>query len=543
MLPIKGLLSLLTLSRRDITTVIIFAVAIGMLSLVVPIAAQGLVTIVSFGALRQPLVVLAIVVFVLLGFSGVLRVLQHVLLETVQQRLFASIALKLANRLPKIDMATLDENHGSEVLNKFFDVMTIQKTMSDILLSVSAFALQALLGMLLLALYHPALLAFDIVFIFILLLVILVPYQKGVKTACIESDAKYAVVDWLEELARVPLLFHFQNHAAFGFEKADQMVVKYIKARQAHYKVILQHMVGAYGLQALASTALFVIGGLLVLKNQMTLGQLVAAEIVITTLGASAAKMPRYLEKFYDLRAAAEKVNSLLKLPTERFLEVSHPLLSYMGPFSEPPSIKVKNLVFLDGDNNKNKINFTIEKGSSLAVSLLDQNGRDFFVDTLVGLRPPHSGEIQYNKISLQNYPLDDFRKKISLIRHAECFDGTILENIMIGNPSTSLEDIINLLNEFSIGEFISSLPEGLNFPLYGSCRPFSYAQLMKLAFIREIVNKPYFLVVDEALDIFPLNQVNMILEIMRKYCGQFTLLVKTRRTDILDLFDNRINL
>lgn len=543
MLPIKDLFSLLTLTRRDITTVAIFAVAIGMLSLVVPIAAQGLVTIVSFGSLRQPLFVLAIVVFVLLVFSGIARVLQNILVEIIQQRLFASVAFKIADRLPRIDMAVLDNRHGTELLNNFFDVMTLQKTLAAILINVSAFLLQALLGMLLLAMYHPALIAFDVVFIAILAMIIIIPYSRGLETALNESNMKYKVVGWLEEMARVPLLFHFQNHGEFGVEKADDIISKYLKARQAHFKILIQHMIGAYGLQTLASTSLFVIGGLLVLKNQMTLGQLVAAEIVITSLGSNAANIARYLEKIYDLKAAAEKVNVLMMFPTEHGKSEAYPIHSHLTSFKEPPIVAVKALMLPGQSGGDNKISFTIHPGAAVAVVLDRKIGRSLLLDSILGLRSDYSGEILFNNIPLNNYPLTEFRKKISYIRDADCFDGTILENIMVGNHGATLEKIMALVDAFGISGIISSLPQGLQYPLTGTCRPFTQAQLRKLVFIREILNQPFLMAIDEAFDLFSLEEVKTILHAVHQHCTQLTMIVTTRREDVAQIFDQRIDL
>lgn len=543
MLLIKDLFSLLTLTRRDITTVTIFAVAIGLLSLVVPIAAQGLVTIVSFGSLRQPLFVLGIVVFVLLVFSSIFRLLQNIMVETIQQRLFASIAFKTASRLPRIDLDALDSYHGTELLNKFFDVMTLQKTLAAILITVSAFLLQALLGMLLLAMYHPVLIAFDAAFIAILAMIIIIPYSKGIETALQESNVKYELAGWLEEIARVPLLFHFQNHGAFGVEKADDIISKYLKARQAHFKVLIQHMVGAYGLQTLASTSLLVIGGLLVLKNQMTLGQLVAAEIVTTSLGANAANIALYLEKIYDLRAAAEKVNELLIFPTEHRKDESYPIHSHLGSFKEPPILVVKGLVLpCDVEGNK-KISFTIPAGSSAALMLDRAIGRSLVLDSILGLRADNSGEILFNNISLSNYPLTEFRKKISYIRDADCFDGTILENIIVGKSDVNLEKIMELLNRFAMSKIVSSLPQGLQYPLTGSCRPFTQLQLRKLVFIREILNHPFLMAIDEAFDLLSLDEIQVVISEIQNNCPKLTMVVTTRREDVAQLFDQRIDL
>ncbi len=542
MLSHKQLLSLLTLNRRDIITIIIFAMTYGLLSLVVPIAAQGVVTIVSFGTVRQPLFVLVIVVFVLLTFSSVTRLLQNILIETIQQRIFASSALKIASRLPQIKLVTLDDNHGSEILNKYFDIMTIQKTLSSLIPALSGFILQASVGMILFALYHPVLIVYDLIFIISVSLIIFLPYQSGLDSAITESNAKYDVAAWLEEMARVAPLFHFHENGRFGFDRADDMVVTYLKARKSHFQSILKHMVSAYGLQILVSSSLFLIGGLLVLNNQMTLGQLVAAEIIATALGASAAKIPNYMEKYYDLRAAAEKVHKLITIPVDESDETTHLLITRASELVTPPTLEVKKLL-LPNLSYDNEISFNVVADSSAVVLMNEQMSKNILADCLLGLREAISGEIIYNDIPVMNYHQNKFRKKVSLIRNLDYFDGTLLDNITMGDASISIDEVTNILRDFTLLETIQLLPDKLNYVLSGSTHPFSNSQFIKLQFIREILTKPMLMVIDEALDSLTKSQAEIIISEIKKHCRSLTLIVLTRKKTIANLFDNRIEI
>ena len=91
---------------------------------------------------------------------------------------------------------------------------------------------------------------------------------------------KYQLVEWLEEIARHPLLFKGPGGAAFALARADDLVRGYLDARREHFRILMRQIVGLLALEVAAGTALLGVGGWLVLNQQLTLGQLVAAEIM-----------------------------------------------------------------------------------------------------------------------------------------------------------------------------------------------------------------------------------------------------------------------
>lgn len=540
-MELRKFLDIVSISRNEIYIIIFYSFAIGLLSLALPIAAQGLVTIVSFGAIRQPLFVLTFAVLILLISSGVFRLLQSILIEVFQQRLFAVSALKIAERLPKLQLKILTDYHGTELLNRFFDVITIQKNLSDILLNFTGIVLQSILGMLLLAVYHPALLVFDIIYILLLSVVIIFPFKLALASACQESNAKYDVVAWLEEMVRVPYVFHFQGNATFGIEKADQITSEYIRARQNHYKYIFQHLTGTYVIQAIGLTSLLLVGGLLVLNNQMTLGQLVAAEIIVSSIGSSTIKMGIFLEKIYDLLAATEKVHTLLTLPTEIDSKHEYKSVAIRSSFESAPSLEVSNLVITDTNNQTQRLNFSVKSLESIAFVGYKPGGKSKLIQCLIGLHEPVTGEIYYNNIPLKYYSLKAFRKNVSYIHEIEMFDGTILENILVGRSNIPLDNIIKLINLLHLDVAINKLDDKLDSHIGCFHQPLSSVERMKIMFIRAFISQPYLLVIDGALDIFSQEDLEVVLQLLNQPDKPWTLLVTTRRQDVAKYFERRI--
>ncbi len=316
--PTQRLFLLLRGEARDLWVVLTYAVGVGLLSLVVPIATASLVNTVSFGTVVQPLVVLTFLVLVGLSFEGLMRALQFWVVEVLQRRIFVKVALDLARRLPRVHATAFDRASGPELVNRFFEVLTVQKTAATLLLDGLAVLLQALIGTLLLAFYHPILLAFDAVLV-AGMFVILVPLGRGaIDTSVQESKAKYAVAAWLEEIARLTHAFRGGAPADFAERRVDQLSQRYLSARAAHFAIVFRQHVGSLTFKAVLSAALLGVGGWLVIQRGLTIGQLAAAELVVTAVVAGMAKFAKQLESWYDLVTAADKLGHLTDLPLER---------------------------------------------------------------------------------------------------------------------------------------------------------------------------------------------------------------------------------
>jgi len=281
--PLRRLIELMRADHADLWLVLGLALGSGLLALASPVAVQALVNTVAMGGMGQPLLVLSIILFFFLAFAGGVHVLESYLVEIVQRRIFVRLAADLAYRLPRVHSDAYKHHHGAELLNRFFDVLTVQKAGSSLLLDGLSTAVQAGVGLVMLAFYHPFLLAFDIVLLLSIGFIIFVLGRGGVATAIQESISKYALVAWLEVVAGNMQTFKSSGGPQLAAQRTDALALAYLDAKRNHYRVLLRQIIGSVALYAIASTALLAIGGYLVIDGHLSLGQLVAAELIVSS--------------------------------------------------------------------------------------------------------------------------------------------------------------------------------------------------------------------------------------------------------------------
>ncbi len=492
----QRLRALMRLERRDIAVVTVYAVVIGGLSVATPIAVQALVNTVAFGTVLQPLFVLSVLLLAVLAFGATLRSLQAVVVEILQQRLFARTVTDLARRLPGISVATHRKYHAPELVNRFFDVPTLQKAATTLLLDGLGLALTAIVGLLLLAFYHPFLLIFDLVLLGSLTIVIFLLGRGATSTAMDESDAKYQVAGWLEELARHPTLFKSFDASHFAVTKAEVLARDYIRARNKHFGAVFQQLVGGLSVQAIASVALLSVGGWLVITRQLTLGQLVAAELIVAVIGSSFSKVGKQAETVYDTLASLEKLGKLVDLPLER--------LGGEEPVGDACATLRLRKVRAPGDGMQVSLDtgdVTIHPGEKIAITGDTGSGKSLLLDAVFGLIEPTEGTIELDGVDLRQLHLGRLREHIGLVRDPELIEGTVLENIRLDNPSLGVEEIARVLAKVELDEVIAALPAGLDTKLVPGGAPLSRSQARRLALARIMCGDPRLLLLDGSLD------------------------------------------
>ncbi|MDA8793697.1 ABC transporter transmembrane domain-containing protein, partial [Bacteriovoracaceae bacterium] len=292
-------------------TSVVYGIGVSILSLAIPISVQALVNTVSFGVLTQPIIILSFILLGLLILSGVLNAFQVYVIELFQRhfytRVSTDITLKLLYSTPK----ELSKKNGVDLVNRYFDVMTVQKKIAILLTGGITIVLQTIVGLLLLAFYHPYFLIFDIIFIIMLWPVWSIYSKKAIIAATEESKSKYEMATWLEEIARINHFFKNTETKSFAIQRADQNIKSYLINRKKHFYYLFSQNVLLLIIYAVMSSFILGLGGLLVIKEELTVGQLVAAELIVTVILGSFSKFGKYLESIYDLIAATEKISSL----------------------------------------------------------------------------------------------------------------------------------------------------------------------------------------------------------------------------------------
>ena len=521
----------------DIWVVLVFSLISGILSLATPMAVQVMVSFVAFGRFLQPVVVLSLMLLALMVFWAMLRLWETYVAEVLQRRLFARVVHDLSHRLPRLRYDALDGRYGPELANRFFDVVTLQKVTIQLLLDAVDLVMVGVIGMVVLAVYHPYLLGFDVILLILIGLLVFVLGKGGARTSIEESKYKYSTAAWLEEVARCPLTFKLDNAAEFAEERAEHLVSGYLEHRSRHFRVLFRQIAFALGMHAASGSVLLGIGGWLVINGQLTLGQLVAAEMIVAIIVRAFTKIGKHLEAFYDLMAGMDKLGVLLDLPLER----QQGLMRL--PETEPARLSLRKVdCRVGGRPVLHGVSFEVEPGERIALVGSSGSGKSVLADVLYGLREPESGQVLLDNHELLEVRPDVWRRHVMLLRPGELFHATITENVHLDHPDLDQRLVREACERLGLLD-PDSLPEGLETVVGPTGAPLTGSRQRLLILARAIVHQPRLLLVDELLDALSGDELERAMEVLFESSAPWTLIVISARPEIVQRCDRIVSL
>lgn len=529
--PLTRLRALLVGERRTLWVAVVYSILIGLLTLVLPIAVQSMVNTLAFGNAVQPLVVLTFFVFVALVLAMGMNTARAKVVEIIQRSIFARVATDVTWRLLHVRASAFDKHHGPELVNRFFDTVTLQKSASLLLIDGLSIAMQTVVSMLLLAVYHPWLLAYDVLLIGAMTIIIFLLGRGAIRTSIKESKAKYALEAWLEQLAAKLVTFKSDGGHGYAVQRSHALLEEYLHYRDAHFTILLRQIVGSFALQALASASLLGIGGWLVIERQLTLGQLVAAEIIVAGMMSAFTKFGKQLEVFYDLCAAIDKLGGLVDLPLERAAGHAEPAPA--GPLA----VDVRDLAYTMPGEQQPVVSvaaWSVAAGDRVGITGPSGSGKSTLADILFGLRTPGSGSWLLGGVDSRAIPLRVLRQRVALVRSVELFAGTILENVTLGREHITYEAVTDALRRVSLLDDLLALPGGLNTELHPQGRPLSHRQACRLMVARAIVDSPGLLMLDGVLDQLDVDEQARLAAELFAPGAPWTLICISERSDVL---------
>jgi ABC-type bacteriocin/lantibiotic exporter with double-glycine peptidase domain len=523
--------------KSDLWTILVFSVVVGILTLTTPIAVEALVNTVAFGRFVQPVVILSLIVLVFLAFSSALSTVTIYVAEIIQRRLFVRVAEDIAYRIPRVEQTGVDGQHVPELLNRFFDVVTVQKSLTKLLLDGIAIVLQTVIGMAVLAFYHPFLLGFDIVLLMLIAFTLFVLGRGAVNTAIGESIAKYNVAAWLQELGRHPHAFKLHQGATLANDRADQLVINWLDARRVHFRVVMRQVIFAFIIYCVATTTLLGLGGWLVIAGQLSLGQLVAAELIVILIVRSFTKLGKHMESIYDMLAAVDKLGVVLDLPVE-----SHDRFTEVDPNSAP-DLHFDHVGLTVGHRNVfHDFELHIPAGKSIGFIGLSDAGKSYLMELCCGIRHPEHGHILWNGVDLREIRVDSLRAAIGVAGEPQIFEGTVDENIRLNRSNLESSWLRKMIPAIGLGDVISQLPLGIHTSVQTHGFPLSINQARLVTLARALASRPALLIIDGLLDHLPVERAQEILSFIDQALTS-TVIVLTVRPEIAQLCQQQPNL
>jgi len=527
--PLNRLTNLLKLDRKDILQVFFYAIFAGLVSLSLPLGIQAIINLIQSGRVSVSWIVLVVIVIIGVALVGILSIMQLRITENLQQKIFVRSSFEFSYRLPKIKFEEYYNQYPPELANRFFDTITIQKGASKLLIDFSTALLQIIFGIILLSLYHPVFIFFGLVLISLLYIIFKFSFASGLDTSMKESKYKYKVVGWLQEIARNNFSFRKKNNYEFALKKNDKLVSEYLKYRERHFSIIKRQYTQLIVFKVIITAGLLLIGGFLVLNQQMNIGQFVAAEIIILLVINSVEKIVIGLETFYDVLTAVEKIGQITDLQIEVSQDTTNEIC-YNNITLEAENIKFK---FTDSpDFILNDINLKIQNEEKILLDGNNGSGKTTLIRILCGLLDPVSGSLFINDDTYRKIDLEQYRSQIGTILTGETpFEGTILENITFKNPSITQDQIKWAIDSVKLGSFIKSLPNGLDTKILPEGKQLSSSNAQKILLARSIINNPKILFFEEALDKMDTEIAKEVIDFLTAKENKWTLIVSSKNS------------
>jgi ABC-type bacteriocin/lantibiotic exporter with double-glycine peptidase domain len=527
MTSLKRLFNLLELDKKDVSQIFFYAIFAGIVSLSLPLGIQAIVNFIQSGRVSASWIVLVILVVIGVALVGILSLMQLRITENLQQKMFVRSSFEFASRLPKIEFKELYEHYPPELANRFFDTLTIQKGTSKLLVDFSAAILQIVFGVILLSLYHPFFIVFGFLLLMLLYIIFKFSYNKGIQTSLKTSKNKYRTAGWLQEIARNNFSFRNELNYDFALEKNNGIIKDYLYCRENHFNVIKKQFSHLIIFKVIITASLLIIGGYLVLNQQMNIGQFVAAEIIILLVISSVEKIILGLETFYDVLTAVEKIGQVTDMELEEEVTVENKSC-YTNI-----SLETENMEFQFPGTNYgilNNISLKIDSGEKIIIDGENGSGKTTLIRVLSGLLHPTSGNFFINDDTFRKIDIKQYRSRIgSIIQGETPFEGTILENITFNDKNISTEDLKWALDAVQLTNYIKTLPKGLDTKIFPEGKELSSSNTQKILLARSIIHKPNILFYEEPTDKMDVKAANEIIDFITNEKNKWTVIVSSQ--------------
>ncbi|MGN6421205.1 MAG: peptidase domain-containing ABC transporter [Pseudobacter sp.] len=460
---VKSLLKLnriLMLERKDFAAACVFALLAGLVQLSLPLGIQSIISFVLAGTISTSIVVLIGMVVFGVFINGLLQVRQLQIIEKVKQKLFVRYSLEYSDRIPKLNIEKLDHEYLPEMVNRYFDSVSLQKGIDKLMIELPAAVIQVTLGLLLLSFYHPVFIAFGLMLILIVFAIIRLSSTQGLQAAYRASTYKFAVAAWLQEIARSIKSFKYTKGTSLHMNKTDALVSDYLSSRTSYFNILLIQFWSLISFKILITAAMLIIGAYLLVDQQINIGQFIAAEIVIIAIIASIEKLIVNLDTVYDAIVSVEKLSAIAEAETEQSGNLELPAEA------EGVSIEFKEVTFAYGNNKPvlKNISLNIAAGQMVQVTGMSGSGKSSLLRLLTGAFKNYSGNILIDGVPVGNYQVASLRKLTGiLLGSQDIFQGTLWENLTMGKPSIELRQVNELCEITGLTSYVKSLPNGFD--------------------------------------------------------------------------------
>ncbi|MDR6516824.1 peptidase domain-containing ABC transporter [Chryseobacterium camelliae] len=530
----------ITKEKKDVTNIYFYAILSGLVQLSVPLGIQSIVSFVMGATMATSIYILIFFVVIGTWLVGFFRLKVMQIIEKIQQKIFVEFSIAFAEKLPRVNLSSTRKYYLPELVNRFFDTQNLQKGISKILLEIPAAIIQILFGILLLSFYHPWFLAFGALVVLSVVIIFNFTLESGIKSSLDESDKKYETASWIEDVAASVKTFKINSETEKHLKGTDERVMGYLDHRTSHFRVLVIQYKTIIAFKVIITLAMLVIGTYLLVNQKLNIGAFIATEIVVLSIMAAVEKLIISLESYYDVIASLAKLTKVTELAEEKNGEI---ILSQKGEGIE--------IEFKDVDFNFNahvhilqNINFTIRENSITVISGELGSGKSLLLNMMAGFYEPSAGSILFNKIPLKNIDKNKLRTEIGVyLEDMRIIQGTVQENILLGNETSSSEDILRLSEQIGAENISNLFSSGFLTEISETDPEISFSSKKKILLLRALMGNKHLLLLEDPIDGMNEKFKFKMLQHLQNIKHMTTIVIVSQNPDILHYADLHLHM
>ena len=507
---------LFRLERRILALIFSYSLAIGLFSLIVPLTVQELVNTFAFAIQPITIITLAGVMVAGLLFVGAFRALQFYAVEVLERRVFARVALGMAQQLPHLQFLGFKPRYA----NYFMETVFMQRALSVLLVDLINVIVGGAVGMTILVFYHPYFLLYNALLLAGFTVVFFLMSHGGLKATIDMSHAKYETLHWLQEISYNLLHFKATDSQALLMRRTDELIHSYVETRQTRFGILIRQYLGSVGWQAVAHSGLLATAGWLLSMGQLTLGQLVAAEVVVSGLLLGFDAVVKRMGHIYYFLTGLSELDFLFSLPKDQ----ASATLSVPLPDPTIHGIRVtcKDLAVAHPGMPPifEHFNLEVTPGEKIGVYASTATAKTALARILAGLEVPTGGVLRYNGVDLRHLDLQAINRYRGFMIDSQLtlFEGTIEDNIVLGRSYVPYSDVRWALRFTELEDDVDALPQGLKTHIRAPGKILAPTHIMRILLARAILARPQILIFD---GIIHNMQPTMRETLLRRLCSK----------------------
>lgn len=468
--------------------------------LATPIFTQVIVDKVLVHKSTSMLNILLIGMLLIAVFQTATSALRYYLLVHTTRRIDMQMVVQFYSHILSLPMRYFEERKVGDILKRFNENARIRDFLTGRALGVTLDCLMIFVYLALMFYYNVKLTLLALVFIpgYVILTLVVTPIFKRQYREAFEKSAE-ADSQMVESVSGVGTVKATAAERSIRW-KLEGLIVKSLNVQFRSALTGMASISVGNLLQTLNTIFLFWYGAHLVIQGELSVGQLVAFNVLVGSVTRPILSVVDLWREFQEINIAFERLNDVFDAKPEE--DPTKQALIKMPRIRG--HIKFDNVTFRyptrPDKNALQNVNLEILPGQTVALVGRSGSGKTTFANMLLRLHQPNEGRIYVDGYDLRQVSINSLRSQVGVVpQDVFLFSGTIRENIAFGDAEAPLEQVVGASMLAGAHEFVSELPLGYETKIGERGQSLSGGQKQRIAIARALFKKPRILIFDEA--------------------------------------------